>query len=282
MLKNLSTHLKNSKKLKTLIAGTSIAKHLYWYDLQLRKAFGLGGVFRLLRFAATNSEKDEIAGNYNVKPLYNGPSIGDGINSSGATVWNYSKLKNPPIILDDPICRILEENAEMIIKEYKDNIQEIVTHPDNESLAENGDWKGIFLYGVGGKVDPKIAEKFKHTFEMLEEIPISKNFGFVLISKLTPGVHITPHCGSSNLRFRYHLGLEIPEPDKVKIRVGNRWQTWENGKAFGFDDSFEHEVVHSGKKDRVVLIVDTWNPSLSAEEIKIFDSPVFHQFGKSD
>lgn len=282
MLKNYITHYRNAIKLNNLIKGTSIGKYLYWYDLQLKKAFGLQGIYRLLRFALTNTEEDEIAGNYNVKPLYNGPSIGDGFEKSGATVWNYSKLQNPPIILDDPICKILEENAELIIKEYKENIQEIVTHPDNESLAENGDWKGIFLYGVGGKVDPQIASRFKGTFKMLEKIPISKNFGFVLISKLTPGVHITPHCGSSNLRLRYHLGIEIPEPDKVKIRVGSKWQTWENGKAFGFDDSFEHEVVHKGDKDRVVLIVDTWNPSLSAQEIEIFDSPIFHQFGKSN
>jgi aspartate beta-hydroxylase len=150
-----------------------------------------------------------------------------------------------------------------------------------DSLAEDGNWSGIFLYGVGGKVDPEIAKRFQRTFEIIESVPISKNFGFVLISKLSAGVHILPHCGSSNLRFRYHLGLDIPEPDKAKIRVGNRWQTWETGKAFGFDDSFDHEVIHSGEKDRVVLIVDTWNPDLTPEEIKIFDDPIFHQFGKA-
>lgn len=280
-MKNLATHYLTSLRLKKLIKGTGIGKHLYWYDIKIKKALGLRGVLKLLIFSIRAHKKDEIAANYNVRPLYYGDPIGDGIQESGATVWNYTRLKNPPIILDDPICSILEENANGIIDEFNNNIKQIVTHPDNDSLAENGDWKGIFLYGVGGRVDPEIKRSFKFTFEILEELPISKNFGFVLISKLTPGVRITPHCGSSNLRFRYHLGLDIPEPDKVKIRVGNRWQTWETGKAFGFDDSFEHEVIHSGEKDRVVLIVDTWNPSLTPEEIKIFDSPIFNQFGKA-
>lgn len=280
-MKNFLAHYRISRKLKKLIKGTSIGKQLFWYDTRLKKALGFKGIVKLIFFSLKPYKKDEIASNYNVKPLYFGDPIGDGIHTSGATVWNYTKLHNPPIILDDPICKILEENAEEIIKEFQENIHQIVTHPDNESLAENGDWKGVFLYGVGGKVDSDIKKRFHHTFKMLEEMPISRNFGFVLVSKLTPGVHITPHCGSSNLRFRYHLGLEIPEPDKVKIRVGNRWQTWETGKAFGFDDSFEHEVVHSGEKDRVVLIVDTWNPSLTPEEIKVFDNPVFHQFGKA-
>lgn len=280
-MKNLIVHYLNSRKLKKLIKGTTIDKHLFWYDLKLKKILGLRGVFKLLLFSLKRHKKDEIAANYNVKPLYYGDPVGDGVHESGATVWNYTKLKNPPIIFDDPVCKILEENAEDIISEYRKNIQEIVTHPDNDSLAKGGDWKGIFLSGVGGKVDLNLADKFKQTFQMLEQIPVSKNFGFVLISKMTPGVKVAPHCGSSNLRFRYHLGLEVPEPEKVKIRVGNRWQTWETGKAFGFDDSFEHEVIHSGEKDRVVLIVDAWNPDLSPEEIGVFDNPIFHKFGKA-
>ena len=100
-----------------------------------------------------------------------------------------------------------------------------------------------------------------------------------MISKLSAGVRITPHCGSSNLRFRYHLGLDVPEPDKVKIRVGTVWHYWKEGKAFGFDDSFEHEVVHDGTKDRVVMVVDIWNPDLTEEEVSIFSNRLFHEFG---
>lgn len=63
------------------------------------------------------------------------------------------------------------------------------------------------------------------------------------------------------------------------IRVGDRWRAWEEGSAFVFDDSFEHEVrlprraEPSQEKDRLaaqvrgdgwrtVLIVDVWAPWL--------------------
>lgn len=272
-------HLTISSKLRKLIKGTGIANQLYWYDQKLKNVLGWKGIPKFIRFALATRKSDEIAENYNINRLYSGAAINDGISTSGATVWNYTRLKNPPIIEGDEICQTLENNAAQIIQEYKNNIDNIVTHPDNNSLAKDGTWSGIFLYGVGGKKASLYEGFFKETYKVLDQLPISKNFGFALISKLSPGVRILPHCGSSNLRFRYHLGLDVPEPDKVKIRVGSEWKHWKEGKAYGFDDSFEHEVVHNGQKDRVVLIVDVWNPSLSEEEIKIFDNKLFHQFG---
>ena len=232
-----------------------------------------------LKFQIASKKIDKIAENYNVKRLYNSPPISDGLSASGATVWNYTRLKNPPIIDNNKIIDLLESNADAIIEEYKNNIDKIITHPDNDSLAKDGTWSGIFLYGVGGEKDPRYEEFFKETYAFVDRLPISKNFGFVLISKLSPGIRIAAHCGSSNLRFRYHLGLDVPEPDKAKIRVGTEWRYWKEGKAYGFDDSFDHEVVHDGQKDRVVLIVDAWNPDLTQDEIAIFDNPVFHEFG---
>lgn len=272
-------HLKISSQLKRLIKGTNIGEELYWYDQKLKDVIGWKGVWKFLKFSMSKHDKDEIADNYSVKRFYNAPAINDGLSESGATVWNYTRLKNPPIIEHNEIISLLESKADVIIQEYKNNIDKIITHPDNNSLAKDGTWSGIFLYGVGGKKDPMYEDFFKETYALVDQLPISKNFGFVLISKLSPGVRITPHCGSSNLRFRYHLGLDVPEPDKVKIRVGKQWKHWKEGTAYGFDDSFEHEVVHDGEKDRVVLIVDAWNPDLKEEEIQIFDNRIFHQFG---
>lgn len=271
-------HMKISSKMKRLISGTNIGEDLYWYDQKLNNVLGWRGIWTFIKFYISNRKSDEIAKNYNVKRLYNGPAISDGLKTSGATVWNYTKLENPPIIENDRIVELLEANATDIIEEYRENIDKIITHPDNASLAKDGTWSGIFLYGVNGK-NAENEKYFKKTFDLIEKLPLSENFGFALISKLTPGVRISPHCGSSNLRFRYHLGLDIPEPDKVKIRVGNEWKSWGEGKAFGFDDSYEHEVVHDGEKDRVVLIVDVWNTHLSKEEIEIFDNRLFHEFG---
>lgn len=272
-------HLKISRQLKALIKGTNIGTQLFWHDQKLKNVLGWSGIKKFISFAIASKKEDEIAENYSVSRMYFGDPINDGLKASGATVWNYTRLQNPPIIENDEICKLLEQNASDIIKEYKDNIDKIVTHPDNNSLAKDGTWSGIFLYGVGGKKDERYEEYFKKTYDLVDKLPISKNFGFVLISKLSAGVKILPHCGSSNLRFRYHLGLDVPEPNKIKIRVGTQWQHWEAGKAFGFDDSFEHEVLHEGEKDRVVLIVDAWNPDLTQEEINIFDNRLFHEFG---
>lgn len=256
-----------------------LLKNLYWYDKPIKSFLGLKGILQFIWFRF-NYKEDEVLTNYNIKPLYFARPIGDGLKSSGATTWNCTSLNNDPIIEGNSTCKLLESNAKKIIDEYKSNIDSIAIHPDNTTLAKNGEWSGIFLYGVGGKRNAAVEGKFTQTFKVIEQLPISKNFGFVLISRLAPGTKVLPHCGSSNLRFRYHLALDVPEPDKVSIRVGKHWQGWQEGKAFGFDDSFEHEVIHNGSKPRVVLIVDTWNPALSKEEIKLLDHPVFHSFGR--
>ena len=111
-------------------------------------------------------------------------------------------------------------------------------------------------------------------------MPICKTFGFVAFSKLTPSTHIKAHTGSCNVRLRYHLGIDVPEPDLVKIRVGDEKRSWIQDKCIIFDDSFEHEVFHDGSKDRITLIVDLWHPELSSEDIKILSSSEFENFGK--
>jgi aspartyl/asparaginyl beta-hydroxylase (cupin superfamily) len=82
------------------------------------------------------------------------------------------------------------------------------------------------------------------------------------------------------LRLRHHLGIDVPEPDKAKLRVGTQWRGWAKGKSMAFDDSFEHEVVHEGDQERIVLVVDVWHPSLTAGDIEVLSHPVFQRFGK--
>lgn len=68
------------------------------------------------------------------------------------------------------------------------------------------------------------------------------------ISRLARGTSLSPHCGGSNKRWRLHLGLVTD--GSARIRVGHETRAWEEGRAFVFDDSFEHEVYwahHSGR-----------------------------------
>lgn len=80
-------------------------------------------------------------------------------------------------------------------------------------------------------------------------------------SILHPGTTIRPHCGPSNARLRLHLTIQHGSGG-AWIRVGRQNKTWEEGGVLIFDDSFEHEVQHTGKSPRVVLIVDFWHPQL--------------------
>ncbi len=282
VIKLTSHHIRLCRELSKLIEKEKPThiNQLYWYDMKLVEALSPIGILKIILFNLFKQEKDEIANNYNFKNLYYGNPIGNGLDASGATVWNCQDLDSKPIVENDEICQLLESNARLITQEFEANINEIGIHPDNASLTKKGEWSGIFLYEAGGKRNPTLTGKFESTFQFIESLPISKNFGFVLFSRLTPGSKIMPHCGSSNLRFRYHLGVQIPEPKKAKLRVGRQWQKWQQDKSFGFDDSYEHEVVHSGEKDRVVMVVDVWNPALTDNDIRVLESKVFQEFGK--
>jgi hypothetical protein len=61
--------------------------------------------------------------------------------------------------------------------------------------------------------------------------------------------------------LRYHLGLIVPEDaESCRIRVGDDFRHWEEGKSLIFDDTFNHEVWNDTDETRVVLFVDVLRP----------------------
>jgi aspartyl/asparaginyl beta-hydroxylase (cupin superfamily) len=85
-----------------------------------------------------------------------------------------------------------------------------------------------------------------------------------MFSLLAPGTRIPPHTGVANTRLVCHLPLIVPPG--CWFRVGDETREWETGRAFVFDDTIEHEAMNPSNELRVVLIVDTWHPDLSAAE----------------
>ncbi len=61
-----------------------------------------------------------------------------------------------------------------------------------------------------------------------------------------------------------HLPLVVPE--RCLYRVGFEQRRWKVGEVLIFDDSIEHEARNDSDEVRVVLILDVWNPLLSASE----------------
>ena len=274
-------HIKNCLIIRRLLKDyfSKNLKNLYWYDMSLFYAVSWKGILKVIFWGLFENKNDEIAFNYSKVSLYFKEASKKSINESNPTVWNCKTLESKPWHDQRSYIRdILENNAERIISDFQLIKSSIKTHPDNSSLTPKGKWSGLFFSGINGW-DNRILRKCPNIAEVLKKLPICQNFGFAMLSGTEANTIISPHCGSSNLRLRHHLSVYVPEPKAVKIRVGDEWRYWQQGKTMVFDDSFEHEVIHEGKMLRVILSVDTWHPSLTSEEIKILSHPVFKDFG---
>ena len=142
----------------------------------------------------------------------------------------------------------------------------------DHTLVAAGEWREFPLFGNGQKYPS--CMHCPVTAALVESIPEAVELamaggGETLFSVLRSGTHLRPHCGSTNTRLTAHLGLVVPSG--CTIRTGGETRTWEEGKCIVFDDSWEHEVVHSGAEDRSVLLINFWHPDLppSARRIDV-------------
>ncbi len=80
-------------------------------------------------------------------------------------------------------------------------------------------------------------------------------------SILEGGKHLPHHRGPFKGVLRYHLGLIMPTPPETcRIRVGQDYRSWEEGKSLIFDDTHDHEAWNDSTQRRVVLFVDFVRP----------------------
>lgn len=135
-------------------------------------------------------------------------------------------------------------------------------------------WDAFFFYRHGRRYDENHA-RCPVTSALLEKLPlvrIREQAPEVLFSVLTPGSHILPHTGVTNARLVSHLGLIVPPG--CAIRVGAETRSWQEGRGFVFDDTHEHEAWNHDASTRLVLLVDIWNPYLTAIEREAFTALV--------
>ncbi len=134
------------------------------------------------------------------------------------------------------------------------------------ALNHSPDWSALFLK-KDGVDDPSVRARCPRTAAVVDALPLMdmpRKAPTVLFSLLTPGTRIPPHTGSTNVRATVHLPLIVP-PD-CGFRVGSDVREWRYGEAWGFDDTIEHEAWNNSDQLRAVLILDAWNPYLSAPE----------------
>ena len=134
------------------------------------------------------------------------------------------------------------------------------------SGPQDAAWDAFFFYRHGARDDAHCAQ-CPRTIEVLDAMPLVRvrdHAPETLFSVLRPGTHILPHRGVTNTRLVTHLPLIIPRD--CALRVGGETHVWEEGRCVTFDDTFEHEAWNHSTQTRVVLILDSWNPDLSAAE----------------
>lgn len=127
-------------------------------------------------------------------------------------------------------------------------------------------WDAYFFYRHGERYDTN-ADACPRTAALLDSLPLTRirdHAPETLFSVLSPGTHILPHTGVTNVRLVTHLPLIVP-PD-CALRVGGQTHVWQEGRCVTFDDTFEHEAWNRSNETRVVLILDSWNPDLTEAE----------------
>jgi aspartyl/asparaginyl beta-hydroxylase (cupin superfamily) len=135
-------------------------------------------------------------------------------------------------------------------------------------------WSVYFLW-KNGAAFPEHLARCPRTVAALEEWPRWDVPGCgpnVMFSVLEGSTHIPPHTGVNNTRLIVHLPLIVPPG--CMFRVGAERREWHQGKAFVFDDTFEHEARNDSAVPRAVLILDCWNPRVSEAERELVRSTV--------
>lgn len=128
-------------------------------------------------------------------------------------------------------------------------------------------WDAFFFYRHGQRFDAH-HERCPKTSEALESIDLCRirdQAPEICFSVLAPGSHIKAHHGVTNTRLVMHLPLKIPHDCALNVINGGEHH-WQEGQLMMFDDTFQHEAWNRSDESRVILLMDCWNPHLTAAE----------------
>lgn len=176
--------------------------------------------------------------------------------------WDASTPLIAPVTswMEEHFGAILEEANASTRPESKD--VEAYPHLTLEGELADG-WDVVFLCKSGAR-KPDVIAKHPTMAAMLEQFPRLGVFEF-FVSRLAPGTHLVPHCGTNNLVLTIHLPLITPDGD-CAISVAGDSRRWETGRTIAFDDSFEHEAWNRTDEDRVALLASFVHPDLTDVE----------------
>jgi len=128
-------------------------------------------------------------------------------------------------------------------------------------------WSAFFFYRHGIRHDANHLRcpVTSRVLESIELCRIAHHAPEICFSILTPGTHILPHYGVTNVRSVMHLPLLVPKDCALNlVDVGEH--AWREGELVMFDDTFLHESWNRSDTMRVILLMDCWNPHLEPVE----------------
>jgi aspartyl/asparaginyl beta-hydroxylase (cupin superfamily) len=143
-----------------------------------------------------------------------------------------------------------------------------------KDLNKSRRWSAFFLWRDGVRVDAH-ADRCPETERLVMNAPFADVPGYAptaFFSILDKKSHIPPHSGVTNSRLIVHLPLIVP--GNCRFRVGSETREWQEGRAWVFDDTIEHEAWNDSDVPRAILIFDTWHPALTAAERAVIRAAV--------
>lgn len=183
--------------------------------------------------------------------------------------WHSRPVLYPRIDTICPALRHLEQAYPAIREEYlalrgrldlvpRYHEVDRLQHEISNSNVASKNWRVFFLEAMGRKAK-RNRQQCPKTAAVLDRIPgVFQAF----FSILQGGKSIPTHCSPYWGYLRYHLALEVPKQGpQPRMRVRDQWVSWEEGKGFLFDNSWDHELVNENPNLRSVLIVDIARPT---------------------
>jgi aspartyl/asparaginyl beta-hydroxylase (cupin superfamily) len=172
----------------------------------------------------------------------------------------------------DAATATIREEFDALMRAEAAEMVPYIQYPEHVPLAQwkelnnSREWTAVHLLQNGERVEANARHcpKTLEAIARLDQPHIAGASPNAMFSLLAPRTRIPPHTGVANTRLVCHLPLIVPP--NCGFRVGAETREWKVGESFVFDDTIEHEAWNDSDQLRVVLIVDLWQPSLSAEE----------------
>lgn len=184
----------------------------------------------------------------------------------------YPRAEFPWLTALERQSAVIRSEFEQVFAEDAGKLEPYIAYPAGVPLDQWAElnhsrrWSVFYLWRDGAPVEEHLARCPK-TAQILRELPLLDVPGYAptaFFSILDARSRIPAHSGVTNTRVIVHLPLVIPP--NCGFRVGSQTREWQQGQAWVFDDSIEHEAWNDSEVPRAILIFDVWNPYLSAAE----------------